>query len=113
MQAPMMALSLITRGTSVYMETIFENRFMHAREMARLGAAIRIEDRIALVTGGQLLAGTDVTSTDLRGGAALMLAGLAAEGETTLHDPFGHIARGYEDLPGMLNSLGAQVITIS
>ena len=113
MQAPMMALALRLRGTSVFLETVFENRFMHAREMARLGAAIRIEDRIALVTGGQLLAGTDVTSTDLRGGAALMLAGLAAEGETTLHDPFGHIARGYEDLPGMLNSLGAQVITIS
>lgn len=109
MQAPMMALALKLRGTSVFLETVFENRFMHAREMARLGAGIRIEDRIALVNGGHILAGTDVTSTDLRGGAAMMLAGLAAEGETVLHDPCGHIARGYEDLPGMLRSLGADV----
>ena len=109
MQAPMMALSLVLRGTSVFLETIFENRFMHAREMTRLGATIRIEDRIALVDGGRTLAGTQVTSPDLRGGAALMLAGLAAEGETVLLDPAGHIARGYEDLPGMLRSLGAQV----
>ena len=109
MQAPMMALALKLQGTSVFLETIFENRFMHAREMARLGAQIRIEDRIALVTGGQLLAGTTVNSTDLRGGAALILSGMAAEGETILHDPHGHIARGYEDLPAMLNSLGADV----
>ena len=111
MQAPMMALALKLRGTSLFMETVFENRFMHAREMTRLGAAIRIEDRLALVTGGQILSGTDVTSTDLRGGAALMLSGLAAEGETILHDPMGHISRGYEDLPDMLNSLGADIKT--
>lgn len=109
MQAPMMALALRLRGTSVFLETIFENRFMHAREMARLGASIRIEDRIALVNGGQVLAGTHVSSTDLRGGAAMMLAGLAAEGETVLSDPTGHIARGYENLPAMLRSLGADV----
>ena len=111
MQAPMMALALRLRGTSVFLETIFENRFMHAREMVRLGANIRIEDRIALVGGGSVLSGTTVTSTDLRGGAAMMLAGLAAEGETILRDPAGHIARGYEDLPGMLNSLGARIVT--
>ncbi len=109
MQAPMMALALRLRGTSVFLETVFENRFMHAREMVRLGANIRIEDRIALVSGGRMLSGTTVTSTDLRGGAALMLAGLAAEGETILQDPNGHIARGYDDLPGMLRSLGADV----
>jgi len=111
MQAPMMALALRLRGTSVFMETIFENRFMHAREMVRLGANIRIEDRIALVSGGSMLSGTTVTSTDLRGGAAMMLSGLAAEGETILRDPAGHIARGYEDLPGMLCSLGASITT--
>ncbi len=111
MQAPMMALALRLRGTSVFMETVFENRFMHAREMVRLGANIRIEDRIALVGGGRVLSGTTVTSTDLRGGAALMLAGLAAEGETILRDPTGHIARGYEDLPGMLRTLGADILT--
>lgn len=109
MQAPMMALALKMRGTSVFLETIFENRFMHAREMARLGAHIRIEDRIALVNGGQPLAGATVNSTDLRGGAAMILAGMAAEGETLLQDPQGHIARGYEDLPGMLSALGADV----
>lgn len=109
MQAPMMALALSLRGTSVFLETIFENRFMHAREMVRMGASIRIEDRIALVSGGHPLGGTSVTSTDLRGGAALMLCGLLAEGETTLHDPNGQIARGYEDLPGMLRTLGASV----
>ena len=109
MQAPMMALALRLRGTSVFLETVFENRFMHAREMVRLGANIRIEDRIALVSGGSFLAGTTVQSTDLRGGAAMMLAGLAAEGETILRDPAGHIARGYEDLPGMLTGLGAHI----
>ena len=109
MQAPMMALALRLRGTSVFLETIFENRFMHAREMTRMGALIRIEDRIALITGGHALAGTTVTSPDLRGGAALMLAGLAAEGETTLLDPAGHISRGYENLPAMLRELGAEV----
>lgn len=111
MQAPMMALALKLRGTSVFLETIFENRFMHAREMVRLGASIRIEDRIALVNGGHVLAGASVSSTDLRGGAAMMLAGLAAEGETVLHDPAGHIARGYENLPGLLRELGADIIT--
>ena len=109
MQAPMMALALKLRGTSVFLETIFENRFMHAREMTRMGASIRIEDRIALVSGGLPLAGTTVTSPDLRGGAALILAGLAAEGETVLNDPAGHVMRGYENLPGMLRELGARV----
>lgn len=109
MQAPMMAVALILRGTSVFLETVFENRYMHAREMVRLGANIRIEDRIALVGGGRLLHGTTVNSTDLRGGAAMMLAGLAAEGETVLRDPSGHIARGYESLPGMLRGLGADI----
>lgn len=109
MQAPMMALALCSRGASVFCETIFENRFMHARELARLGARIRIEDRIALVEGGYPLQGAAVTSTDLRGGAALMLAGLLAQGETLLSDPHGHIARGYENLPGMLRELGADI----
>lgn len=111
MQAPMMALALKLQGTSVFLETIFENRFMHAREMARLGASIRIEDRIALVNGGHGLAGTTVSSTDLRGGAAMILAGMAAEGETVLRDPQGHIARGYEDLPAILRTLGADIYT--
>lgn len=109
MQAPMMAVALALCGTSVFLETIFENRFMHAREMVRMGASIRIEDRIALVSGGGHLGGTSVESTDLRGGAALMLCGLLAQGETTLHDPNGQIRRGYEDLPEMLRQLGAEI----
>ena len=75
----MMTLALASRGASVFCETIFENRFMHARELVRLGAQIRIEDRIALVEGGHPLQGAAVSSTDLRGGAALMLAGLLAQ----------------------------------
>ena len=109
MQAPMMVLALAARGASVFCETIFENRFMHARELARLGASLRIEDRIALVEGGRPLQGAAVSVTDLRGGAAMMLAGLLAEGETTLHDPAGQIMRGYENLPDMLRTLGARV----
>lgn len=109
LQAPMMALALSLNGTSVFMETIFENRFMHAREMVRMGADIRIEDRIALVAGGRPLGGTRVESTDLRGGAAMMLCGLLAHGETLLDDPKGHIARGYENLPGMLRQIGADI----
>lgn len=109
LQAPMMALALSLGGTSVFLETIFENRLMHAREMVRMGAKIRIEERLALVSGGGHLGGTSVYSTDLRGGAALMLCGLLAEGETTLYDPNGQIARGYEDLPGMLRELGAEI----
>lgn len=109
LQAPMMALALGLNGTSVFMETIFENRFMHAREMVRMGGDIRIEDRIALVAGGRPLGGARVESTDLRGGAAMMLCGLMAQGETILNDPRGHIARGYEDLPGMLQTMGANI----
>ena len=108
MQAPMMALALSLRGTSVFLETIFENRFMHAREMVRMGASIRIEDRIALVSGGHPLGGTSVTSTDLRGGAALVIAGLSAEGTTRVTE-LTHIDRGYDAIERDLAALGAQI----
>ncbi len=109
MQAPMMVVGLKCHGTSILAETVFENRFMHATELCRLGARIRIENHFALVEGGHSLLGATVTSTDLRAGAALMLAGLIAEGETMLQDPSAHIERGYEDLPRKLRQLGAKV----
>ena len=109
MQAPMMIPALHVNGTSIFLETIFENRFMHAQELNRMGARIQVENRVAVVDGGRPLEGAVVTSTDLRAGAALMLAGLIAKGETTLQDPAGHIARGYEDLPQKLNALGANI----
>lgn len=109
MQAPMMTVALRCQGTSTICETVFENRFMHAGELCRLGAHIRVENYIALIDGGHKLCGSTVKSTDLRAGAALMLAGLVSEGETLLNDPSGHIARGYENLPQKLRSLGASI----
>ena len=109
MQAPMMVVGLRCHGTSLMTETIFENRFMHAAELSRLGAHIRVESNLALIEGGTPLCGATVSSTDLRAGAALMLAGLIAEGETILNDPGGHIERGYQDLPGKLRQLGADI----
>lgn len=109
MQAPMMDVALGVPGTSVLTETIFENRFMHAVEMSRLGAQIRIKGSVALVDGGKPLSGATVTSTDLRAGAALMLAGLMASGETVLLDPTGHVARGYASLPEQLRRMGASI----
>lgn len=108
-QAPMTVVALKCRGRSMIHETVFENRFMHATELSRLGARIRVENNVAMVDGGTPLEGSVVKSTDLRAGAALMLAGLMAEGETILQDPAGHIERGYQDLPEKLRSLGADV----
>lgn len=95
LQAPMMAVACKTPGTSVFLETIFENRFMHAAELSRLGAHIRVENRVAVVEGTPYLTGAPVRATDLRAGAALILAGLCAEGETLVDDSGGHIERGY------------------
>ena len=105
----MTVVALKCRGQSMLHETVFENRFMHVTELCRLGARIRVENNVALVDGGVPLEGGIVKSTDLRAGAALMLAGLMAEGETILRDPCGHIERGYQDLPGKLRALGAEV----
>ena len=109
LQAPMMAVACKTPGTSVFLETIFENRFMHAISLCRMGADIRTEGRMAVVEGGRPLSGAVVEATDLRAGAALMLAGLIAQGETTLLDEPGHICRGYEGLDEKLRALGADV----
>ena len=109
LQAPMMAVACKTPGTSVFLETIFENRFMHAAELGRLGAHIRVENRVAVVEGTPYLAGAPVQATDLRAGAALILAGLAAEGETIVCDDAGHIDRGYERIENKLSAVGGQV----
>lgn len=113
LQAPMMTVACQTKGQSIFMETIFENRYMHAVSLCRMGANIRTEGRMALVQGGAVLTGATVEATDLRAGAALMLAGLIAQGETQLMDKRGHIARGYDALDKKLNSLGADIRCLS
>lgn len=107
LQAPLMTVACQTHGLSVFLETIFENRYMHVVELKRLGAQIRVEGQLALIHGGKPLNGSRVTATDLRAAAALMLSGLAAQGETILDDPAGHLLRGYEGLEEKLRSLGA------
>ena len=108
LQAQFMLLAALAKGTSVITENVFENRFMFASELVRMGANISIEDHHALVEGVDRLQGADVSSTDLRAGAALVLAGIVAEGSTRVHK-IQHIDRGYEDYVGKLQSLGAKV----
>ena len=113
MQAPLMVVATQTHGLSVFLETIFENRFQHVVELKRLGARIRVEGQLALIQGGRPLNGAHVTATDLRAAAALMLAGLVSQGQTTLSDPAGHLMRGYEALEDKLRSLGAETVKVS
>ena len=108
MQAQFMALMTQARGTSVITETIFENRFLHASEMLRMGADITVEGRRAVVRGPTPLQGTGVIASDLRASASLVLAGLVASGETIV-DRVYHIDRGYERIEEKLNALGARV----
>ena len=108
LQAQFMLLCSLAHGTSMVTENVFENRFMFASELARMGADISIEDHHALVEGVPSLQGADVSSTDLRAGAALVLAGIVAEGETRVHN-LKHIDRGYEDYVGKLRGLGATI----
>ncbi|RJE85603.1 UDP-N-acetylglucosamine 1-carboxyvinyltransferase [Paenibacillus sp. 1011MAR3C5] len=108
MQSQMMALLLVSEGTSVVTETVFENRFMHVEQFQKMNASIKVDGRSAIVTGGVPLTGAKVCATDLRAGAALICAALRAEGETEvtgLH----HIDRGYVDITGKLASLGATI----
>jgi UDP-N-acetylglucosamine 1-carboxyvinyltransferase len=107
-QALLMAACLRADGTSVFVENIFENRYRHVDEMRRLGADIRTEGRVAMVTGVESLTGAPVTATDLRGGAALVIAALSAAGESLVYD-CGHIQRGYDGLDRVLRSMGADV----
>lgn len=108
MQAQIMSLMTIAQGTSVIAETVFENRFMHADELKRMGAQIIIEGHTAVVKGVPKLTGAPVKATDLRAGAALVVAALMAEGQTEI-DCVYHINRGYENLVSKLQGLGAEV----
>jgi len=112
MQAQFMALTTICQGTSVVTETVFENRFMHVDEFKRMGAKIRIEGRSAIVEGVPRLKGASVNATDLRAGAALVLAGLVADGETEVGYLY-HIDRGYDNLVLKLQRLGADIVRVN
>jgi UDP-N-acetylglucosamine 1-carboxyvinyltransferase len=103
-----MVLLTAAEGTSVITENVFDGRFRHVDELKRMGAQIKVEGRTAVVEGGRLLSGAPVQATDLRAGAALVIAGLMAKGETVLSEPE-HIYRGYENLEQKLNSLGASL----
>ncbi|ARC86787.1 UDP-N-acetylglucosamine 1-carboxyvinyltransferase [Clostridium argentinense CDC 2741] len=108
MQSQMMSLLCTVKGTSLITETIFENRFMQVGELIRMGANIKIDGRCAVVEGVDLLTGAEIKATDLRAGAALVLAGLCARGETTVSDIF-HIDRGYVSIEKKLRELGADI----
>lgn len=108
MQAQMMALLSVSDGTGIVTETVFENRFMHAQELCRMGANIKVEGHCAVVEGREKLTGTKVCASDLRAGAALVLAGLVAEGTTEVSEIY-HIDRGYEAFDQKLYNLGANI----
>lgn len=112
MQSQMMALLLVSEGTSVVTETVFENRFMHVDQFRLMNAGIKVEGRSAIVTGGAKLSGAKVCATDLRAGAALIIAGLAADGTTEVSGTQ-HIDRGYVHLAEKLSGLGADIWRIS
>jgi len=109
MQPQFTALLTLASGTSVVTETLFENRFMYVHELRRMGADIKLEGQSAVIRGVPKLSGAPVRVPDLRAGAALLLAGLAAEGETLLEDRDHHLDRGYERIVEKLNALGAEV----
>ena len=112
MQAQFMALNVVAQGTATVAETIFENRFMHVNELARLGARISIDGRVATVTGGAQLSGATVMATDLRASASLVIAGLVARGDTVV-DRIYHLDRGYDAMEAKLRGLGADIERIS
>jgi UDP-N-acetylglucosamine 1-carboxyvinyltransferase len=108
MQAQFMVLASQAEGQSMITETIFENRYMHVQELARLGADISVDGRIAVIRGGKRLSGTTVMATDLRASACLVLAGLVADGTTEVRRVY-HLDRGYEQLELKLHALGARI----
>ncbi|WP_026895770.1 UDP-N-acetylglucosamine 1-carboxyvinyltransferase [Clostridiisalibacter paucivorans] len=108
MQAQFMALMGVAEGTSVIIETVFENRFMHVNELRRMGMDIKIDGRSAIIQGRNNLLGAPVKATDLRAGAALILMGLVSEGITEINDIY-HIDRGYTDIEDKLSRLGAKI----
>lgn len=111
MQALFMALLSTVDGSSSIIETVFENRFMHASELSRMGANIKVDDRTSVVPGKSTLTGAQVISTDLRAGAALVLAGLVAKGKTEISEIY-HIERGYDSFMQKLTALGAKIVRV-
>lgn len=107
-QQPMTAFLSVAEGTSVVTETIWDGRFKHVDELKRMGMRVRVESRTAVIEGVRRLSGAPVVASDLRAGAALVVAGLMAEGETEISG-VSHIDRGYEDMEGRLRSLGADI----
>ena len=108
MQAQLMAMNCIAEGTAVIVENIFENRYMHVQELRRMGARIDIDGPTAVVTGVERLSGANVMATDLRASASLVIAGLAAEGETVVERIY-HLDRGYERMENKLRAVGADI----
>jgi UDP-N-acetylglucosamine 1-carboxyvinyltransferase len=108
MQAQFMAVNAIADGSSRVSETIFENRFMHVQELNRLGAAVDIEGHAAVINGVEKLVGAPVMATDLRASASLVIAALAAEGETLI-DRIYHLDRGYDRMEVKLSAVGANI----
>lgn len=108
LQAPFTSMLLKAEGVSVVTETIFENRFMHVPELIRMGADIKIDNNIAIIRGGKNLKGAPVMASDIRGGAALIIAGLMATGETSISRVY-HIDRGYENIDKKLEKIGAKI----
>lgn len=109
MQAQMMAVMTLAKGTSIFIETVFESRYKHVEELMKMGASIKVDGRTAIIRGVKKLTGAEVKAGDLRGGAALVLAGLAAEGTTTVDNVKLHIDRGYDKLENKLSRLGADI----
>lgn len=112
MQAQFMALNVVAKGANEITETIFENRFMHAQELIRMGAVIDIKHNTAITKGNGYLTGTNVMATDLRASASLVLAALVAKGKTTIERIY-HLDRGYEKLEDKFNALGANIKRIN
>lgn len=112
MQAQMMSLLSVVDGVSIITETVFENRFMHVAELQRMGANIKIDGRTAIIEGVSKLTGSEVKATDLRGGAAMILSGLIAEGKTEIGDIY-HIDRGYVRIEEKFRGLGADIYRIN
>ena len=108
MQAQFMAMNTVASGTSTVVENIFENRFMHVQELQRMGAVIKLNGNTAMITGVDKLMGAPVMATDLRASASLILAGLAAEGETIVERVY-HVDRGYERIEEKFSMLGANI----
>jgi UDP-N-acetylglucosamine 1-carboxyvinyltransferase len=108
MQPQLVALLARAKGTSVIVETVFENRFRYTEQLQKMGSDINVQGRTAIIRGVDRLKGASVEARDLRGGAALIIAGLAAEGETTISQA-GYIDRGYERVENVLSKVGAKI----